>query len=111
LNPADGAKAAVCLPVKGDDDHLAVVGTNRKLLIFPLTELPEMTRGKGVILQRYKTGGKLADIKALRLADGLTWTLQGGRNRTEANVVEWLGKRASAGRLPPNGFPRPPRFT
>jgi topoisomerase-4 subunit A len=81
------------------------------LLIFPLTELPEMTRGKGVILQRYKTGGKLADIKAIRLADGLTWTLQGGRNRTEANVIEWLGKRASAGRLPPNGFPRPPRFT
>ena len=88
---------------------IAVVGENRKLLIFPLDELPEMTRGRGVILQRYKGGG-LSDVKAFRLADGLTWAAGAGRTRTENDLAAWIGRRAQAGRLPPGGFPRSNRF-
>ena len=99
-------EAAVCVPADGD--HLAVVGGNRRLLVFPLDQVPEMTRGAGVILQRYKDGG-LADARVFRLADGLTWRL-GDKTRTETNLRDWLGERAQAGRLPPNGFPRAPKF-
>jgi topoisomerase-4 subunit A len=80
------------------------------LLIFALSELPEMTRGKGVILQRYRDGG-LADIKVFESAAGLTWQMGGGRTRTETDLLTWTGKRGSAGKLPPTGFPRPARFT
>ena len=107
LNPGQGVEAAVCRPVRGD--HLAVVGENRKLLIFPLDELPEMTRGRGVILQKYKDGG-LSDAKAFVLAEGLTWAAGAGRTRTETDLRAWLGKRAQAGRLPPNGFPKSNKF-
>jgi topoisomerase IV subunit A len=106
LNLKPGEEAAVCVPAAGD--HVAVIGDNRKLLIFPLDQVPEMVRGGGVILQRYKDGG-LADAKVFRLADGLTWQL-GDRTRTETNLRDWLGERAQAGRLPPNGFPRKPSF-
>jgi len=105
----DGAKARVCVPASGDT--VAVVGTNRKLLVFDLAEIPEMVRGKGVILQRYKAGGQLADLAVFRAAEGLSWVLQGGRRRTEPELDIWRAKRAGAGKNPPNGFPRPPRFT
>ena len=108
LNLGAGGKAAFCVPAQGD--MVAVVGQNRRLLIFALSELPEMTRGKGVILQRYRDG-KLADIKVFESAAGLTWQMGGGRTRTETDLLTWTGKRGSAGKLPPTGFPRPARFT
>ena len=104
-----GAKAQVCVPAIGD--AIAVVGSNRNLLVFDLADLPEMSRGKGVILQKYKSGGRLADAVVFKADEGLSWTLQGGRRRTETELEPWRGKRAGAGRNPPNGFPRPPRFT
>ncbi|WP_422366451.1 DNA topoisomerase IV subunit A [Pelagibius sp.] len=107
LNIAEGAEALVCSPVDGD--HVAVVGENRKLIIFPLDELPEMTRGRGVILQKYKDGG-LSDAKTFHLAEGLTWVAGAGRIRTETKLTAWLGKRSQAGRLPPNGFARSNKF-
>jgi topoisomerase IV subunit A len=106
LNLKSGEEAALCVPVDGD--HVAIVGSNRKLLIFPLDQVPEMVRGGGVILQRYRDGG-LADAKVFRIADGLTWRL-GDKTRTETNLRDWIGERAQAGRLPPNGFPRSGRF-
>lgn len=107
LNVRGAAKAAVCARVKGD--HIAVVGENRKLLVFPLDELPEMGRGKGVRLQKYKDGG-LVDATTFTLADGLTWKDPAGRTRTELVLEEWLSKRASAGRMAPRGFPRDNKF-
>ena len=107
LNVSGDVEAAVCTPVMGD--HVAVIGENRKLLIFPLEELPEMSRGRGVILQRYKDGG-LADAKTFMLEDGLTWQAAGGRTRTELDLTAWIGKRSAAGRLPPHGFPKSNRF-
>ena len=104
----NGAKALVARSIDGD--HMAVVGTNRKMLIFKLDELPEMMRGRGVILQRYKDGS-LADAKAFYLEQGLSWQQSGGRTRTERELGPWMGKRAGAGRLVPTGFPRPARFT
>jgi len=107
LNLGDGEQAGFCLTVEGD--AVAVVGENRKLLVFKLEEVPEMTRGRGVILQKYRDGG-LSDIKLFVLADGLSWKM-GERNRCETNLVPWLGKRATAGRMPPTGFPRNNKFT
>jgi topoisomerase IV subunit A len=106
LNLAEGVEAAVCTPAEGD--HAAVVGENRKLIIFELAELPEMTRGRGVTLQKYKDGG-LSDAKVFTLAEGLTWR-SGERTRTENDLQPWIGKRAQAGRLPPNGFPKANKF-
>ncbi|RJL18023.1 DNA topoisomerase IV subunit A [Paracoccus siganidrum] len=100
-------EALLCRPVSGD--HVAVVGENRKLLVFPLAELPEMGRGKGVRLQKFKDGG-LSDAICLTLAEGLSWPMGGGKTRTEPDLSEWLGKRASAGRMAPRGFPRDNRF-
>ena len=108
LNAGAGAKAQICLPVEGD--LIAVVGTNRKLLIFEASEVPEMARGKGVILQRYKDG-RLGDITFLNADKGLSWEQTSGRKRTETDLTTWRGKRASAGKMPPTGFPRPARFT
>ncbi len=109
LNLRDGVRARVCRPMAGD--HVAVVGDNRKVLVFPAAELPEMGRGKGVRLQRYKDGG-LADAIAFTLADGLSWKDPAGRTRTVsgADLAEWTGPRASAGRMAPRGFPRETRF-
>ncbi len=106
LNVKPGEEAALCVPCDGD--HVAVIGENRKLLVFPLDQVPELTRGSGVILQRYHDGG-LADAKVFRLEDGLSWRL-GDRVRTETDLRPWLGERGTAGKLPPNGFPRTPRF-
>jgi topoisomerase-4 subunit A len=107
LNLASGEEATVCRRAEGDS--VAVIGENRKLLIFPLAELPEMTRGRGVILQKYKDGG-LADAKTFVLAEGLGWAAGAGRTRTERDLRAWQGKRAQAGRLPPTGFARSGRF-
>jgi topoisomerase IV subunit A len=108
LNLREGARAAVCRAVAGD--HVAVVGDNRKLLVFALDELPEMSRGKGVRLQKYKDGG-LSDLTTLVLAQGLSWKDPAGRTRLEADLGEWLAKRAGVGRMAPRGFPRDNRFT
>ena len=108
LNLRDGARTQVCRRVAGD--HVAVVGENRKLLVFALDELPEMSRGKGVRLQKYKDGG-LSDASTFVLADGLSWKDPAGRTRTETDLTEWLAKRATAGRMAPRGFPRDNRFT
>ncbi|SDE35041.1 topoisomerase-4 subunit A [Paracoccus isoporae] len=99
--------ALLCRPVAGD--HVVTVGENRKMLVFALSELPEMSRGKGVRLQKFKDGG-LSDATCITLADGLRWQESGGRTRTEADLGEWLGKRASAGRMAPRGFPRDNKF-
>ncbi|NBX74301.1 MAG: DNA topoisomerase IV subunit A [Alphaproteobacteria bacterium] len=102
-NPQDG----LCVvPVAGN--HVATIGTNRKMLVFPLAELPEMSRGKGVLLQRYQDG-HLSDITTLTLKQGLSW-ISGSRTKTEADMRPWLGKRAQAGRLAPHGFNRNNKF-
>ncbi|GAB4140057.1 MAG: DNA topoisomerase IV subunit A [Sphingomonadales bacterium] len=103
---------AAIAALEADGDHVAVIGDNRKLLIFPLAELPEMARGQGVALQRYKDGG-LADVKLINLAQGLSWPMGGkeGRVRTETDLGPWLGKRGQAGRMPPMGFPRSNKFS
>ena len=102
MSPAQGEGVQVVTPLEGDS--LAVVGENRKLLVFPLKDLPTMSKGKGVILQKYRDGG-LADIKSFNLEQGLSWRL-GEKTRTEKTLVPWQGKRGSAGRMVPNGFPR-----
>lgn len=102
----DGTTAALCRDVTGD--HLAIIGQNRKLLIFKTEEIPEMTRGKGVILQRYKDGG-LSDVKFFVLSEGLSWKI-GEKTRLESNLLPWLGKRGQGGKLPPSGFPRTNQF-
>ncbi|MEF3048276.1 DNA topoisomerase IV subunit A [Pseudotabrizicola sp. L79] len=108
LTVKEGVTAALARYVQGD--HVAVVGENRKLLVFPLDDLPEMAKGKGVRLQKYKDGG-LSDAMTFVLADGLTWKDPAGRTRTEPDLTEWLGDRATAGKMAPRGFPRDNRFT
>lgn len=108
LTVRDGVKTAVCVAVAGDT--IAVVGDNRKMLVFPLSELPEMAKGKGVRLQKYKDGG-LSDAITFSRADGLSWKDPAGRTRTETDLIEWTGARASAGKMAPRGFPRDNRFT
>ena len=119
MNLAEGEKGRVCTPIPGTSgtgadlltgkpaDSVAVIGDNRKLLIFPLKEVPEMARGRGVILQRYKDGGT-ADAKVFNLKEGLVWK-SGDRERTETDLKDWIGERAQAGRLPPKGFSREDR--
>ncbi|HET6376866.1 MAG TPA: DNA topoisomerase IV subunit A [Methylocella sp.] len=109
MNVDKPATAALIVPADGD--HVAVIGENRKLLIFPLEQLPEMARGKGVRLQRYKEGG-LSDAKVFRLAEGLSWKDSAGRTFTvpARELRDWRGNRAEAGRLPPKGFPKNNRF-
>ncbi|RWP59746.1 DNA topoisomerase IV subunit A [Mesorhizobium sp.] len=102
-------EAQRCMPVAGD--HLAIVGENRKMLVFPLAEIPEMGRGKGVRLQKYKDGGVL-DLKTFTLASGLSWQDSADRTfiKSREELVEWIGARASAGRMVPKGFPRTGKF-
>ncbi|MBC7153888.1 MAG: DNA topoisomerase IV subunit A [Rhodobacteraceae bacterium] len=108
LNVRAPVRAQACRVVTGD--HVAVVGDNRKLLVFALEELPEMARGKGVRLQKYKDGG-MSDVMTFAIGDGLSWKDPAGRRRTEADLGEWLARRATAGRMAPRGFPRDNRFT
>ena len=107
LSPGKGETAAVCAPVNGD--AVAFVGENRRMLIVDLDEIPEIARGRGVILQRYRMG-KLADAKVFRLADGLSWRQGENRTRTETDLTLWRGPRGGAGRSVPQGFPRNGRF-
>ncbi len=109
LNLDEPAKAVVCAEAEGD--HIAIIGENRKLLIFPVKQVPEMTRGKGVRLQRYKDGG-VSDAKVFTLKEGLTWKDTAGRTWTVAkeDLRDWMGDRTDAGRLPPKGFPKSNRF-
>ncbi|MGC3938380.1 DNA topoisomerase IV subunit A [Roseobacter sp. EG26] len=108
LNVRGETRALVCKPTQGDS--VAVVGENRKVLVFNLDELPEMGRGKGVRLQKYKDGG-LSDATTFSGREGLSWLDPAGRTRTETELAEWTGKRASAGRMAPRGFPRDNKFT
>ena len=110
LNVSVPNEAKICVEAAGD--HIAVIGENRKMLLFPLELLPEMTRGRGVMLQRYKDGG-VSDVKVFAGSDGLSWNDSSGRNytRTMEELAEWVGERAQAGRMPPNGFPRSNKFS
>ena len=118
LNVKGDVVARVCRPVAGDT--IAVVSENAKLLVFPLDELPEMTRGKGVRIQKYKSArgrqgvleldGGLSDITTFNWAEGLSWEMGGGRTRVEPDLTDWLGKRAGVGKKPPHGFPRNNKF-
>ena len=108
LNLSGGAKAVACCPADGNS--VAVVGVNRKMIVFDIEDVPVLGRGKGVILQRYKEG-QLADIKVFNKEDGLSWQMGGGRTRTEHDLITWTAKRGGAGKMPPTGFPRPARFT
>jgi topoisomerase-4 subunit A len=107
LNVRGDVKAMICAPVAGN--AVAVVGENRKVLVFGLDELPEMGRGKGVRLQKYKDGG-MSDAITFNAENGLSWQDPAGRTRTEPDLTEWTGKRATAGRMAPRGFPRDNRF-
>ena len=105
-----GKGKALCVR-KADGDHIAVVGTNRKLLVFPLEEMPEMKKGAGVVLQKYREA-KISDVKVIKLEEGLSWAQgkDGSRTRTETDLTSWIGKRAQAGRLAPQGFPKNNKF-
>jgi topoisomerase-4 subunit A len=109
MNVAMPDETKLIVPVSGD--HIAVVGENRKMLVFALAQVPEMGRGKGVRLQRYKDGG-ISDVRCFAIADGLVWEDSAGRTFTKnkEDLVEWLGDRASAGRTVPKGFPRSGKF-
>ena len=110
LNVDRPAKAS--LIVRAEGDQVAVIGDNRRLLVFPLDQVPEMGRGKGVRLQRFKDGG-IADIRVFNLAEGLSWLDTAGRTFVVKlpELRDWIGTRAEAGRLPPKGFPKANRFT
>lgn len=103
----DGVEAKFCIPAEGDT--VAAIGNNRKLLVFPLEEVPVMARGRGVMIQKY-TDGSLADLTTFRFSEGLSWK-SGERTRLEADMTPWKGNRGTSGRLPPNGFPKNNRFT
>ena len=108
LNVPLGIEAQVCTTVPEGADYIAVVGEIRNLIVFLLSELSTMARGRGVLLQRYKDGG-LSDAVAFKLSDGLSWR-SGERTRTQSDLKPWLGKRAQAGRIVPRGFPRSNQF-
>jgi topoisomerase-4 subunit A len=112
MSPKAGARLSVVRWIPPTDDMVAVIGENRKLLVFPLDELPQLRQGQGVSLQKYKDGG-MSDVRTFVMADGLSWPMGGGsgRTRTEADLSFWKGARASAGRMPPTGFPRDNKFT
>jgi topoisomerase-4 subunit A len=106
-----GVKLTVVREIAPEHDHVAVIGDNRKLVVFALNEVPVLAKGQGVALQRYRDGG-MADAVTLRLDQGLSWPMGGdsGRTRTEKDLLPWKVARGAAGRLPPNGFPRDNRF-
>ena len=111
VNPRPGAKLRLVKPIGPDDDYVAAIGDNRKMLVFPLGEVAELAKGQGVQLQRYRDGG-LADAVTFRFADGLSWAMGGdsGRTRTESDLQPWRAARGAAGRMPPTGFPRDNKF-
>jgi topoisomerase-4 subunit A len=108
LNVDAKDEAKLCRVVGDNHDHVAIIGRNRKFLAFKLDEVPEMARGKGVILQKYKDGG-LSDIKTFNLKEGLSYKYGSGETSV-GNIKEWMGTRADVGKLPPNGFPKSNQF-
>ena len=106
LNVATDDKAVLCTQALGD--HVAVIGNNRKMLVFKADEIPTMSRGSGVILQKY-AGGKLSDVKFFNLTEGLSFP-SGNGIRVERDLTPWLGRRAGVGKIPPVGFPRSNKF-
>lgn len=108
LNVGSGHEARICTVIDPGDNTVATIGTNRKMLVFKLSEIPEMSKGKGVILQKFKDGG-LADAKTFNLKQGLTYRAAGSDKKV-ADIKPWIGERAQAGKLPPNGFPKTPKF-
>lgn len=108
LNVSGKVEALICRTIEAGDDHVATIGKNRKMLVFTMDELPEMGKGKGVILQKFKDGG-LSDAKTFNMEKGLEYKYGAGTTTVE-DITPWVGKRASAGRLPPNGFPKSNRF-
>lgn len=111
VTPRAGAHLKLVKPVKPEDDYVAAIGDNRKLVVFPMNELAELARGQGVQLQRYRDGG-LSDAVTFRFAEGLSWRMGGeqGRTRSETDLTPWRAARGAAGRMPPVGFPRDNRF-
>jgi topoisomerase-4 subunit A len=111
VNLRPGARLKIVRPIRAGQDYVAVIGENRKMVVYPLAELPEMGRGQGVQLQRYRDGG-LSDVTAFTVAEGLSWAMGGetGRTRTETEIGAWRTARGAAGRMPPQGFPRDNRF-
>jgi len=111
VNVRSGAKLLVARIVGAGHDYVAAVGDNRKLVVFPINELPEMGRGQGVTIQKYKDGG-LSDVTTFKLEEGLSWAMGGdtGRTRTESDLTPWRVARGAAGRMPPLGFPRDNKF-
>ncbi len=111
MTPRTGALLKVVRPVGKDDDYVAAIGDNRKMLVFPIAELVEMSRGQGLQLQRFRDGG-LSDAKTFVFAQGLSWPMGGGtgRMRSEPDLSAWRAARGAAGRMPPTGFPRDNRF-
>lgn len=111
VNLKPKAQLIVARPIAAGDDSIAVVGENRKLVVFPIAEVPVMARGQGVMLQRYRDGG-LSDIISFVYTEGLSWAMGGetGRMRTETDVGPWRVARGASGRMPPTGFPRNNRF-
>ena len=111
VNLRAGATLRIARPIATDDDYVAAIGENRKLVVFPLSEVPELARGQGAQLQRYRDGG-LSDAITFRFEEGLTWPMGGesGRFRTEIDLGPWRAARGAAGRMPPTGFPRDNRF-
>lgn len=108
LNVSGNVEAKLCKPIGENHDHIAVMGDNRKMIVFDLEQIPEMTKGRGVILQRYKDGG-LSDLKTFNWEEGLTYKYGSGETMVD-DLNPWIGERAQAGRLPPNGFPRSKKF-
>ena len=111
VNLRSGAALRIARPIAAEDDYVAAIGENRKLVVFPLSEVPELARGQGAQLQRYRDGG-LSDAITFRFEEGLTWPMGGesGRFRTETDLGPWRAARGAAGRMPPTGFPRDNRF-
>ena len=107
LNVSTGAEASICRPAEGD--MIASVGENKKLIVFALDELPEMSRGKGVVLQKFQSGG-LSDAKVFSKREGLTWVDRSARQQTVDGWKPYVGKRAQAGRIAPKGFPANKKF-
>lgn len=111
MNVEDGKnKVAVCRIIEDGDNHVAIIGTNRKMLVFPLDQMPQMNRGRGAILQKYK-GAHMGDIISFNAGNGLSWPMKGGKMRTETDLTTWIGRRGAVGRMPPHGFPTTNKFS
>lgn len=108
LNVSGKVEAKICKTIGSEHDHIAVIGKNRKMIVFAMEEIPEMAKGRGVILQRYKDGG-LSDFKTFAWDDGLSYRYGTGETLV-GDLNPWVGNRAQAGRLPPNGFPKSNKF-